>query len=222
MNHFTKAVCLLDTCSIINLDDISLARQDILYYMRRYFDVHVCAAIRDEFQRHQDLVSSREASYWRSFLGKHCHSPSVLIDDRSVVAPFYSSAPSFIGTDDAGEHGNARVALELLITRTVGHTIFVTDDDKACNAFLTALRRSFPGINRWTSADVILYLGAALLKEKKTDFESIRAALRDVYAATAKKWEDISDAEKSAIIRKQKNSVDSLRLLKGVVDHWRS
>ena len=138
------------------------------------------------------------------------------------MGPFYSNPPSFLGTDNAGEHGNTRVALELLITRTIGHAIFVTDDDNACNAFLTAIRRSFPGINRWTSADVILYLGAALLKERKTDFESIRAALRDVYAATAKKWEDVSDAEKSAIIRKQGNSVASLRLLKAAVDHWRT
>lgn len=222
MNHFTKAVCVLDTCSIINLDDIELAGNDVLFYMRRFFDVQVCGVIREEFQRHKDKVSSREASYWNSFLSNATYYPTVLNDDTSVVGPFYSAAPSFTGTEDAGEHGNARVALELLITRSAGHAIFVTDDENACNAFLRTMQRSFPAVHLWNSADVILHLGGILLKEKKTNYENIRCALRDVYAAGAKKWHEVSDAEKATIIKNQNKSVKSLRLLQKVVDHWRN
>lgn len=222
-HYFTKAVCVLDTCSIINLDDIQLARNDVLYYMRCFFDVRVCGTIREELQRHKDRVTSREASYWNSFLSSATYNPIVLTDDSTVVGPFYSNIPaSFDGSDDAGERGNARVALELLITRTAGHAIFVTDDEKACNAFLQTLRRSFPGVHIWNSADVILHLGSVLLKEKKTSYENIRDALRDVYASSAKKWQQINDKEKSTIIKNQNNSVNSLRLLKKVVDHWRN
>lgn len=222
MQHFTRAVCVLDTCSIINLDDIVLANRDILYYMRRFFDVHVCQTIREELQRHADLVSSRETSYWNSFLSSRTHSPSKLTDDQNVIGPFYSTPPATFGAKDAGEHGNARVALELLLTSKIGHAVFVTDDQKASNAFLNSMRRSFPGVNVWTSADVILYVGAVLLKERKANFEAVRIALRDVYAAGAKKWSDRTETEKFSIIRNQSNSVASLKLIQKVVDYWRN
>ena len=221
MQHFRRAVCVLDTCSIINLDAIELGNRDILFYMRRFFDVHVCQTIREELQRHANLVSSREVSYWNSFLSTRTYSPSTLTDDKNVIGPFYSTPPTTFGVKDAGEHGNARVALELLLTRTIGHAIFVTDDQKASNAFLNSMRRSFPGINVWTSADVILYVGAVLLKERKANFETVRGALRDVYAAGATKWRDKTETEKSNIILKQSNSVTSLRLIQKVVDCWR-
>jgi hypothetical protein len=220
MKHFTKAICVVDTCSIINLDGIELAKHDILYYVRCFFDVRVCTAVREEFERHRNLVSSQEASYWGRFLGSRRYIPSVLTDDRTTLSPFYTSAPAFNGLNHAGEHGNARVALELLVTREAGQAIFVSDDKEASNAFLVSMQCSFPGVHLWTSVDVILYLGAILLKEKKTDVESIRKALRDVYAANARKL-GMDDAGKSAIMRSQKNSVESLKHLKKVIDHWR-
>lgn len=220
--HFTRAACVLDTCSIINLDEIVLARQDVLLYMRQFFDVHVCGTIKDEFIRHRNKTSSREATYWERVLSSNTFDPSVLTENTSTIGPFYTSAPPFVGTNNAGEHGNTRVALELLLTQKVGHIIFVTDDEKARRSFLTAVRRSFPGVQLWTSIDVILYLGALLLKEGKADFDAVRAALRDVYAATAKKWDVISEKQKSEIIKDQKLSVDSLRLVKQIADQWRN
>jgi hypothetical protein len=215
-------VFIIDTSSIINLDDISLAGHDVLFYMRKFFEIHVCETIRDEVIRHHTLLKSQESSYWKGFLSMRKYIPSVLTDDRTAIGPFYSTPPSSFGSKDAGEHGNARVALELLITQEIGHAIFVTDDEKACNAFLKAMCCSFPGVSLWTSADVILYLGAVLLKESKADFDAVRAALRDVYAAGAKKWKKIAECEKSTIIRNQERSVASLRLVKKVIDHWRN
>ena len=218
MKHFTKAVCILDTCSIINLDNIVLAQKDILYYMRRFFDVRACQTIREELQRHMDLVSSREIKYWKRFLSNQTYSPTIFTNDQTIIGPFYSTPPTTFDVRDRGEHGNARVALELLLTRTIGHAIFVTDDEKASNAFLKSMRQSFPGINLWTSVDVILYVGAVLLKEGKARFDDIKAALRDVHAAGSRKWGDRTEAEKSNIIKKHSKSVESLRLLKKVVD----
>ncbi|MGO8677249.1 MAG: hypothetical protein ACLQVX_15430, partial [Limisphaerales bacterium] len=135
---------------------------------------------------HRELLVSREATYWESFLSTRRYRPEVLTDDRTVLEAFYTSAPSFAGTDNAGERGNARVALELLLTRQAGHTIFITDDKSACSSFLGTLRGAFPGIILWSSADVILYLGAILMKERRADFESVRISLRDVYASARK------------------------------------
>ena len=221
MKHFTKAACVLDTCSIINLDNIKLARKDILYYMRRDFNVRVCQTIREELQQHKNLLSKRqEITYWRRFLSKQTYTPRTLIDDRTVIGPFYSAPPTTFGVRDKGEHGNARVALELLLTKTIGHAVFVTDDEKASNAFLKPMQQAFPGINLWTSVDVILYVGAVLLKERKTGFDDVEAALRDVYVAGAKKWSSTNETD--TIIRKRKKSVDNLKLVKQVVASWRN
>ncbi len=220
--QFHRVACILDTCSIINLDGIILAREDVLFYMRQFFDVRVCDVIKDEFIRHRAKVDSREATYWERVLSKKTYSPTVLTEDQSAVGPFYTTPPAFTGTDDAGEHGNTRVALELLLTQQVGHAIFVTDDEKACAAFLRTVRRSFPGVNLWTSTDVILYLGALLMKDGKADFEAVRAALRDVHAASATKWDQITEQQKSDIIKKNTANVNSLRLVKSVVDQWRN
>ena len=222
MKHFTKAACILDTCSIINLDHILLAQKDILYYMRRFFDVRVCQTIREELQEHADLVLSREISYWSNFLSTQTHLPTILTDDQTIIGPFYSSPPATFGARNRGEHGNARVALELLLTRKIGHAVFVTDDERASNAFLKSMRQSFPGINLWTSVDVILYVGSILLKERKANFDQIKAALRDVHAAGAKKWTNRTEREKSNIISKSSKSVENLKLIKKVIDHWRN
>ena len=199
-----------------------LARKEILYYVRLFFDVRVCRTIREELQQHKSLVSSQEITYWMRFLSKKIYSPTTLIDDQTIIGPFYSAPPTTFGVRDKGEHGNARVALELLLTRTIGHVIFVTDDEKASNAFLKSIRQSFPGINLWTSVDVILYVGAVLLKEGKTGSDHIKAALRDVYAAGSKKWGNKPEIEKSNIIKNHSKSVDRLKLIKKVVNHWRT
>ena len=224
MEHFTKALCVIDTCSIINLDEITLARRDVLEYLRRFFNVRVCDAIKDEFLRHRELLVSREASYWESFLSTCRYRPNVLIDDQAVLEPFYGNPPSFVGTDNAGERGNARVALELLLTRQAGHIIFITDDECACNAFLKVLSGAFPGISLWSSADVVLYLGAILMKERSADFEIVRSSLRDVYTAArkVKPWEERNQAEKESLIRQQSTSVNNLKLVTKVVTHWRN
>jgi hypothetical protein len=221
MNHFTRSVCVVDTCSIINLDEIILDKKDVLFYMRQFFDIRVSCVIREEFIRHRSLAKSREASYWVGVLSNKTYAPIVLRSALTAIGPFYTTAPSFIGPANAGEHENMCVALELLLSRQAGHAIFVTDDEKASNAFLSTVRRSFPGVELWTSVDVILYLAALLMKEGKADFDSVKSALRDVYAAGAKKWEQIDSAQKSAIIRKRRQSVESLRIIKSIVDHWR-
>lgn len=216
MEHFTKAACILDTCSIINLDNIELGRKDILYYMRRFFDVRVCQTIRKELQQHRNLVSSREITYWMGFLNKRTYSPRTLIDDQTIIGPFYSDPPTTFDVRNKGEHGNARVALELLLTKTIGHAVFVTDDEKACNGFLKPMQQAFPGINLWTSVDVILYVGAVLLKDRKTVFGDVEAALRDVYTAGAKKCSNTNESD--TVIRKRKKSLDNLKLVKQVIE----
>jgi len=224
MENFTKCACVIDTCSIINLDDIQLARQDVLSYIRRFFDVRVGGPLRDEFNRHRGQVSSREASYWPRFLSSRRYVPSVLTDDQSVIGPFYTSPPVFDGVRNAGEYANARVALELLLTKQIGHTLFITDDQNAQNAFLDRIQGAFPGIRLWTSADVIIYLGAVLLKESKLGFDDVKSALRDVYAATGRirPRAEITQAEKESIIRKLAVSVDRLKLVLKVTEHWRN
>lgn len=161
-------------------------------------------------------MSSREITYWMGFLNKRTYSPRTLIDDQTIIGPFYSDPPTTFDVRNKGEHGNARVALELLLTKTIGHAVFVTDDEKACNGFLKPMQQAFPGINLWTSVDVILYVGAVLLKDRKTVFGDVEAALRDVYTAGAKKCSNTNESD--TVIRKRKKSLDNLKLVKQVIE----
>lgn len=224
MEHFTKTACVIDTSSIINLDNVTLGGKDVLLYVRRFFDVRVSDTIREELDRNSNLVSSRESTYWPPFLHSKSFAPQVLTDDKSCIEPFYSSPPLFDEGHNAGEYGNARVALELLLTRQIGHTVFVTDDENACNGFLRTMQGAFPGVRLWTSVDIILYLGSILLKEGKASFEQVRAALRDVYATglRMKPLDEITEAEKASIIRKQANSINQLKLVYRTIKHWRN
>lgn len=220
MKHFTKALCVVDTCSIINLDDITLGRQDILYHMRCDFDVHVSGVIVDEFLRHKDKVSSEESSFWNRFLRSKKHEPEALCDDSKALGVFHSIPPRFGGMQNAGEYGNARVAMELLMTCQAGHVVFVTDDAKAWRAFLERLRESFPGIALWTSLDVVMYVAGVLMKKGHIGHDDVRAAFRDVIAAAAK-WPNMNEQEKSNLIRRRAAAEASLSRLATVAKLWR-
>lgn len=218
MKHFTKAICVIDTCSILNLDGIELARDDVLRYIRQFFDVHVSDVILDEFNRHRKQLGREEASYWSSTLSSKQFQPQVLTSNETVIAPFYTHPPASFGAEDAGEHANARVAIELLLTKAAGHAIFVTDDLKACSAFLNKMRGSFPGINLWSSADVVLYLGAILLTERRVTYDAIKNALRDVYARRGSFAN--TDQYTSQVIKRRKQSAESLKLIAKIANNW--
>ena len=221
MNNFGKAVCVLDTCSIINLDEIILGREDILRYVRCDFDVHVSEVVPIEFVRHRSKMHSREASYWERFLNTRIQRNEILCSDEDALSHFHCSPPVFGGTDNAGEYANARLAMELLMTRKAGQVIFVTDDEKACNAFLRRLCESFPGIILWTSLDVVFYVSGVLMMRGKIGVGEVEDALRDV-VASAREWLDLSAQEKSNLVKRREEARRRLQALNAVAKVWRN
>ena len=219
MKNFTKCMCVIDACSIINLVNITLAREDVLYYLRRYFNIQVCGIIKKEIKQHSSLIESKEGSYWTSFLSKNTYLPGKLKDDKETLIQFYSNPPETFDSESAGERGNARVSLELLLTDKVGHVIFLTDDKNAGNAFLHDLSKSFPGCKLWSSFDLILYLGAQLMRQKKSTWDDVFSALRDVLATNSKR-RNLSDCTSEAIsdINKYKKLLNKINT---VTKQWR-
>lgn len=220
MKQFTKAVCVVDTCSIINLDEITLGRKDVLRYIRCDFDVQFSSIIADEFARHNDKVHSTEASYWSSFLNSRSRDAVKLHDDAAALSVFHTTAPVFGGSNNAGEYGNARLAMELLMSRSVGQVIFVSDDEKARRAFLASLCQSFPGVTLWTSLDVIFYVASILMGSGCIVVEDVEAALRDLVAA-AGKWPNLPQDVQSELAKRRADAKKRLQRLESVVKVWR-
>lgn len=219
MKNFTKCMCVIDACSIINLDNITLAHNDVLFYSRKYFNVQVCDIIKKEIKRHANLIESKEGSFWPPFLSNKTYLPEKLKDDKKTLIHFYSKPPKSFDSESAGERGNARISLELLLTGKVGHVIFLTDDENARNAFLKDLSKSFPGCKLWSSFDLILYLGSQLMKQKKSTWDDVFSALRDVLATNSKRRK-LGDYTSEAIsdIKKYKKLLNKIQM---VTNQWR-
>ncbi len=219
MNHFQKTVCVVDTCSIIYLDDINLGRNSILKYLRTDFNVFVSESIKKEFIKHKAKLNSREATYWQRFLSKKEYLPEVTKDDLKCLGPFYDSIHHSFGEKVAGEREIAKVSIELLFTKKAGHVVFITDDIKAQNAFLSSIGSVFPGFKLWTSKDVIYYLGGILLKEKKVIYNDVWGALRDVNIKW-KNWRNMSDADRNKLIKSFAKSKKDLKKIKTISELW--
>ena len=220
MKHFTKAVCILDTCSIIYLDEIVLGRKDLLTYMRTDFDVHVSDVIVQEYTRHKDKMHGLESSYWLRFLNSRNEVPSHLKRDSETLGVFHASPPAFCGTENAGEYGNARLAIEMLMSCRAGQVVFVTDDERACRAFLGSLRETFPGITLWSSLDVIFYVAGILMVKGMITGEDVDAAARDLVAASPR-WETLNEEEKSKLIKRRADARKRRQRLETVTKEWR-
>jgi len=219
MKHFSNAICVVDTCAILNLDGIRLGTMDVLEHMRRHFGIHVCSDVLGELRRHREDLESREASYWPRFLtGKVCH-PLTLVDDDTVLGVFYCGSRGACSVAGAGERGNARVAIELLLTRQAGHAVFVTDDRNARNFFLSRLAEDFPGVHLWSSVDLVLYMGAILMKEKKACYKDVDAALRDVVPGSGHNTYEGDST--SAVIKRLRTAHESLNRVWHTAKCWR-
>lgn len=219
MKHFQKTVCVVDTCSIIYLDGIHLGRNSILKYLRTDFNVFVSDSIKRELIKHRAKLNSREATYWHRFLSNKVYRPEVITDDLKCLGPFYDSIPHSFGEKGAGERDNSKVSIELLLTKKAGHVVFITDDIKAQNAFLSSIENVFPGIKLWTSKDVIYYLGGILLKEKKVIYNDVWGALRDVNIKW-KNWRNMPEAGRNKLIESLEKSKEDLKKIKTISGLW--
>ncbi len=219
MKHFQKTVCVVDTCSIIYLDDIHLGRNNVLRYLRTDFNVFVSDSIKKEFIKHKDKMNSREATYWKSFLSKNVYTLEATKDDVKCLGPFYDSVPHSFGEKGAGERDNSKVSIELLLTKKAGHVVFITDDTNAQNSFLSSIENVFPGFKLWTSKDVIYYLGGILLKEKKVIHADVWGALRDINLK-AKNWEAMPKPSKDKLIKNLEKSKRDLEKIKTISELW--
>lgn len=211
MKAFNTSVCVIDTCSIISLDGITLARKSILQLMRDHCKVFVSSEVCSELKERKHLLKSREAAFWPSFSGSVVFTPKVLCDDDTLRC-FHNAPPAKFTAKGAGERGNARVSLEILLSRDHGHVVFLTDDIRAGGSFLDAMAEAFPGINMWTTTDLILYIGSILMKEGSCTWDDTRNALRDLRtnAGNIKRFKTVVTDELISLSGKHKRLLNTV------------
>jgi hypothetical protein len=179
--------------------------------MRKYCDIQVSPSIKVELARHKSKLKSQEGSVWPNFISSEMYRCRKYADEEKRLSSFFSSKPKNWGSQDAGERGNACVSLELILTKSAGHIVFVTDDEKAERTFLDQFVASFPGVKLWNSADVVLYFGGLLMHDQQAIFDDVKNAVRDVYARLLS-WED-GAPPKDAVIKKRSAKIECLKRL---------
>ncbi|HUU00982.1 MAG TPA: hypothetical protein VM425_06040 [Myxococcota bacterium] len=219
MRQFNRNVCVIDTCSIVTLNAITLARKPLLKLMRAHFNIRVSKEVKGEINKHHKLLDSEEASRWPKFVGSVVFSPSALRADTTLRC-FYTSPPAEFTEKGRGERGNARVSLEILMSKAFGHVVFLSDDINARRSFLYAIGDAFPGVDLWTTTDIVLYFGAILMKEGKCTWDDVWSALRDLRtnAANITCFDSFSKDELISLAGKHKRLLNRIHT---VAKMWR-
>lgn len=208
-----RAICIIDTSSIINLDGVKVGPHEILALIRKYLRVCSTDEIIREIKKHLDKVSEHETKRtWPCFLAAMKLKPKTLIADE-IVKVFFTQQPKLFGGKNCGERANACLAMELLLNRKAGKIIFISDDENAKNGFLSCLCEAFPGIHLWTSSDVVFFWGGILLKERETTFDALYDAIWDVRANSGK-------GGTSGLIKTINRDKRNLQKLKSITDCW--
>lgn len=180
MSRHSKVVVVPDACSLINLEKIRISHFNVLSFLRREMEILAHEVISNEVERNMEGPLKGEAKIWLKFLKGKVFKNRVLTDDQMVLSMFFTVPPQKYGCENAGERGNARLALEILLNRMAEMVVFVTDDQNAKNGFLYRMCKSFPSIILWSSVEVILFYGGILLKQKKVECKDVENALRDI------------------------------------------
>lgn len=187
-----KPLCIIDTCSLIYMADVKLARKPLQKWLWEEFDVRYSEAVLNElipFKAKLGIQRKWEKDVWRV--------PSISNDERAIfsshqkqVEAVYCNCckqrawkykmftPNLTENKDRGERHNCCIALRALVEDHRSHIIFLTDDLRARRDYTTYFFDVFPIGTVWSLLDFITYLFVHYWKDMP--LENVKTALRDV------------------------------------------
>lgn len=181
-----KLNCIIDTCTCINLSNTEFKQKKLLDYLNAIsilnFSQEVFKELNDHksknlpryiFNKKRNLVTKRYSirDYEKRMVG------------RALV--------SRVKGGNKGEIDNFITAIDQIHHFKKSNVIFITDDNKAINGMIGQdWIPSFPGVNLWSSYDVILYLYAEKIIPSK---EIANDLIQDIIKFTSPPLEERSD-----------------------------
>lgn len=219
-----KALCIVDTCSLINWQEVELGKRTLYSWLRDEFEVQYSRAVWDEIRQHRHQIESRvirrrgEDFVWEYSAISTC--------ERALFTPFISRTveagicrqcgqtiwreqaftPDLTDTRDRGERYNCCIALDIVRTGTYRQVVFLTDDRRAIQSYVTPVFETFPLGQIWTSLDFVLYL--FMRHRSRIPLNEVMDVLRDVNAQAATGQESPKIARRLTIYQKKAQRID--------------
>lgn len=160
-----RSVCFVDTCTLINLRGIKVARKDVRLWLWDEFDVVVSGAVAGEIRNHlEDMgpngrIVSRKAERCTWTFGTRVSQ----YEDALKRILGHASIPeqtSIFDSKNIGELHNLLASIDAVRDSRPGairHVVFLSDDEKA-KKFIDPVFQTFQTGCVWSSHDLMLYL----------------------------------------------------------------
>lgn len=199
-----KPLCIVDTCSLIYLSGMELARRPLHRWLFDEFEVVYSqfvweAEIQPQLDRMgndgrrlarrntgsqrvwQMTASQYEQALFDPFsrfeqVGRCSKCGHVILGERSVEIDLTSDM-------DRGERHNCGVALDAVRRGEHRQVIYLTDDHNAIRKYVQPIFETFPLGCVWSSYDLILYL--FVRHQRRITADEVKAAFRDLTAKAA-------------------------------------
>lgn len=190
-----KSLCIVDTCSLIYMNDVQLARRPLHGWLLGEFEIHYSQTVLEEIKRHADKIGSRHrweryvypypqaASCEKMLFGQPLKREIVSGTCRQCKQPIIVEQQFEIDlerTEDQGERHNCCVALAAVRAAEGRQVIYITDDRRAIRDYVTPMFRVFPLGVVWTSLDFVTFL--FFRHRRRITLDDVKVALRDVNA----------------------------------------
>jgi len=192
-----KPVCIVDTCSLINLSDVQLARRSLHRWLWDEFEVRFSEAVLDEIRRHQRDMGRNRRRDWGKYVYKYntintrermlFSSLTRLVEAgrchrcNQTIWQEQSFEPDLDNPQDKGERHNCCVSLHIVRNGNFRRqVIYLTDDQRAVRDYVRPVFDVFPLGTIWSSLDFVLYI--FVRHRPRILLQTVLATLRDVNA----------------------------------------
>lgn len=195
-NRGKKSLCIIDTCALVDLNTVELARRPLQKWLWDEFEIRYSEAVLKEFESFQHKMNFRKS--WENYIWKIPNPPTYEkalflshqreLEDgrckrcRQVTWRNETFTPDFAETKDRGERYNCCIALDAVLSGQHAQIIFLTDDFRAIRDYTTYFFDTFPLGNVWSLLDFIIYLFTRY--QKNITLEDAKNALRDANAGS--------------------------------------
>jgi len=198
-----KPLCIVDTCSLIYLSEITVANRSLHRWLWDEFNVTYSPAVWDEIGRHFGKMGKDARTIKRN--GEHYvwALPTMTSCEKALFSrpferqietgyckrcrrPFLNKqpfTPDVQRQEDRGERHNCCVALNAVMSGRHRQVIFLTDDYRAIRDYVGPVFEIFPLGNIWSTHDFVLYL--FVRHRRRFPRDEVENALRDVTAHAA-------------------------------------
>ena len=172
MERTRKNLCIIDTCSLVYLKDITIAERPLHKWLWSEFDVQFSTVVLNELSSFKQKLgfrynwndhvwaSSKIPNYERAIFSSHQR----IIEEgkckhcRQIIWKDDIFKPKLADTNDRGERHNCCVALDAILNGKYAQVIFLSDDLRALRDYAQHFFDIFPLGSIWTLFDFITYL----------------------------------------------------------------